>query len=238
MAGEDAIHDAHGVAQEPRNEAFLFPLLLLLEDREPREASLQMAVDRALLESTDLPILRVYRWAQPCVTIGYFESLPDTEVLYPGLPVVKRWTGGGTVVHGSDAPYSLIVPRSESFATVRPAESYRLIHGALASALRGAFPEVETARKAAPKCSSACFENPVVDDLLVKACKIAGAGQRRSRAGLLHQGSIQAGSTDFPQAQHFASLIAAVVRPIPLPVGLVEMASKMNKIQNTQSSVT
>jgi lipoate-protein ligase A len=227
MVGENAILHADRIVDVPRSQDFLFPLLLLLEDREPREASLQMAVDRALLESTDLPVLRFYRWAQPCVTIGYFESLADAKVLYANLPVVRRWTGGGTVVHGTDAPYSLIVPRGEPFAALRPSDSYRLIHGALASALREAFPDVETAHKAAPKCSSACFENPVVDDLLVKDCKIAGAGQRRSRAGLLHQGSIQTGSTDFPQARHFASLMARVVRPIALPHGLAEKAASM-----------
>jgi lipoate-protein ligase A len=36
-----------------------------------------------------------------------------------------------------------------------------------------------------------CFANPVRADLMIDGRKIAGAAQRRTRAGLLHQGSIQ-----------------------------------------------
>jgi lipoate-protein ligase A len=36
-----------------------------------------------------------------------------------------------------------------------------------------------------------CFANPVHADVLVNGRKVAGAAQRRTRAGLLHQGSIQ-----------------------------------------------
>ena len=36
-----------------------------------------------------------------------------------------------------------------------------------------------------------CFANPVSADVMIDSRKIAGAAQRRTRAGLLHQGSIQ-----------------------------------------------
>jgi lipoate-protein ligase A len=36
-----------------------------------------------------------------------------------------------------------------------------------------------------------CFANPVYADVLVNGSKVAGAAQRRTRWGLLHQGSIQ-----------------------------------------------
>ena len=36
----------------------------------------------------------------------------------------------------------------------------------------------------------ACFEKPVEWDLLCQGEKIAGAGQRRTRQGILHQGSV------------------------------------------------
>lgn len=229
MAGENAIHDALGVGSAPQEPLPLFPLLLLLEDQEPREASLQMAVDKVLLESAALPILRIYRWAQPCVTIGYFESMAEAHIRYPALPIVRRWTGGGNVLHGHDAPYSLIVPRTEPFATVRPGESYRLIHGALAIALRENMPDVTTAHESAPKRSSACFENPVADDLMARGCKIAGAGQRRSRAGLLHQGSLQIGTSEFPCPQNFAALLASAVQPATLQRDILERALCLNQ---------
>jgi len=36
-----------------------------------------------------------------------------------------------------------------------------------------------------------CFANPVSADVVSNGCKVAGAAQRRTRRGLLHQGSIQ-----------------------------------------------
>lgn len=170
-----------------------------------------MAVDEALLETSALPVLRVYRWDRPNVSVGYFEKIAEARAQHPGQWFVRRWTGGGTVVHGSDAPYSLIVPRGEPFAAVRPGESYRRIHGILAAVLRSAVPSVALAAADAPKVSSACFENPVTDDLMADGCKIAGAGQRRTKAGLLHQGSLQLGMAEFRQAREFASRLSGRV---------------------------
>lgn len=170
-----------------------------------------MAVDEALLETSVLPVLRLYRWDQPNVSVGYFEKIADARVQHPGYLLVRRWTGGGSVIHGTDAPYSLIVPRGEPFAAVRPGESYRQIHGILASVLKEIVPSVSLAAADAQKVSSACFENPVTDDLLVDGCKIAGAGQRRTRAGMLHQGSLRLGTPEFGKAREFAARLATRV---------------------------
>jgi len=224
VAGKNEGGDSGRVISEGHSAAPLFHRLWVFEDLEPRDAALQMALDRVLLETTALPVLRFYRWSEPCVTVGYFESLEQAAANHPGLPVVRRWTGGGSVLHTDDSPYSLIVPSMEPFVSVRPAESYRLIHGALARALRAALPGVTTAQETAPKRSSACFENPVADDLLLEGCKIAGAGQRRTRAGLLHQGSIQLGEKTFTQTWTFAALLATTPTPAPLPLEALERA--------------
>ena len=189
----------------------LFARLEYWEDTEPREAALQMDIDRALLETTTLPVLRTYKWARPCVTIGYFGSETEAAALYPKLPITRRWTGGGTVLHGRDAPYSLIVPRPEPFASLKAPDSYRTLHGILAAVLKSEFPDVCSAVESAPKKSSDCFQNPVTDDLLSKGCKVAGAGQRRTRHGLLHQGSLQIGSDRFTQAIEFGRSLAVEV---------------------------
>jgi lipoate-protein ligase A len=49
----------------------------------------------------------------------------------------------------------------------------------------------ELAADPAPKISDACFANAVRADVMSAGRKIAGAAHRRTRAGLLHQGSIQ-----------------------------------------------
>lgn len=205
----------------------IFETLLFLNDLIPRPVQLQMAVDEVLLESVQLPILRVYRWESPCVTIGYFQSHSLAMAAHPGLAVVRRWTGGGLVLHGMDAPYSLIVPGGEPFAAVRPAASYRAIHGALAEALRGRLAEVTLAEEDAPKQSAACFENPVSADLLCRGAKVGGAGQRRTRRGLLHQGSLQLGGAPFDDARAFAGRLAKEVRDYDLPLEILSLAERL-----------
>lgn len=207
----------------------LFAQLLLVEDWVQRDAGLQLAIDRALLETTSLPVLRLYRWSSPCVTIGYFDSIEEAERRHPNTPVYRRWTGGGSVLHGNDAPYSLIVPRSEPFAAVRPCESYRQIHSALAETLRELLPDVVTTEACAPKKSSACFDNPVRDDLVAGNVKIAGAGQRRTRQGFLHQGSIQIGTPHFPGVLKFAALLASSVERVPLPIFVEQHATHLRQ---------
>src|SRR5437667_12195247 len=49
-----------------------------------------------------------------------------------------------------------------------------------------------------------CFANPVRADVLVDGRKVAGAAQRRTRSGLLHQGSIQRVDLGAEFAQRFA----------------------------------
>src|SRR5688572_15851786 len=96
---------------------------------------MNMAVDQAWLELSDLPVLRVYTWDQPTVTIGYAQSLGKLQDALPGWPVIRRWTGGGVVMHQEDYTYSVIVPASHKWAETPAVESYRVIHGSLAESL-------------------------------------------------------------------------------------------------------
>lgn len=180
----------------------LFDLLAVFSDAIPRGGEEQMALDEALLETCDRPLLRVYLWNGPAVTFGYSQSLAGVREAFPGLPLIRRWTGGGIVEHGCDWTFSLIVPIGEPFAAVRPAESYRRIHEVVARALgRDAFLQGE-APGLAP--AGACFVQPVRDDVLaLNGRKICGGAQRRTRRGFLHQGSVQ--HCDWP-----ADLIARV----------------------------
>ena len=217
----------------PRNATFSklkmkwFRQIQFWDDLEPRDGPMQMAVDQALLEQATLPVLRVYRWSSPCVSIGYFESRAAAQVLHSGLNVFRRWTGGGLVLHNGDRPYSLIVPRSEPFARIPPRDSYQILHGLLASTLRPRLPSLEISGLPGPSRSRVCFENPVPGDLLLKGRKIAGAGQRRNRAGFLHQGSLL-GLTDFTEARLFAQLLAENVLTLQPGSELLQQAARLH----------
>ncbi len=166
----------------------LFTELTLLADSTPFDGFYNMALDEVLLESATQPILRLYQWNAPWISFGYFGSLALTTQLHPNRPLVRRWTGGGIVEHGSDLTYSLIVPITHAFAKIPTAISYRLVHEAIAPAF-GTDTHLAGSNPNNPPNPS-CFAAPVTDDLLQAGVKIAGAAQRRTKSGLLHQGSV------------------------------------------------
>lgn len=187
--------------------------LLFQLDTPACGAAVNMAIDEVLLLRAQAPILRVYGWARPAVTFGYFERWEPVAAAFPGREQVRRWTGGGIVPHGEDWTYSLIVPRSDPFARVSAGESYKIIHELLGAAMRTQGVEAGVTPQAAPKVSQACFENPAQYDLLAAGQKIAGAAQRRSRFGMLHQGSVQGVSVPQGFAERLAGMLAPRVTP-------------------------
>ena len=169
----------------------LFDRLLLWLD-SAHAGPWNMAVDQAWLEQTPVPMLRVYGWDQPTVSIGYAQSLPKLQDALPGWPVVRRWTGGGVVLHQEDHTYSVIVPAGQRWSETRPVESYQQIHGSLAAALAAnGYPACRLAEKEDVIEAPFCFVAPALHDVVCGSAKVAGAGQRRGRLGLLHQGSVQ-----------------------------------------------
>ena len=151
-----------------------------------------MAIDQALLETTTTPVLRVYQWDRPSVSLGYSHDYAALQPTLPDWPVVRRWTGGGVVWHDRDSTYALIVPTSDAWSQTRPVESYRQVHGSLAEALNDAGHGLcRLTGEEDRKEGALCFEAPALFDIIQHGVKIAGAGQRRTRQGLLHQGSLK-----------------------------------------------
>jgi lipoate-protein ligase A len=189
----------------------LFDVLLLFADATPRGGADQMALDEALLEAVSVPVLRVYTWDGPAVSFGYAQSLAEVKAAFPGVPLVRRWTGGGMVEHGRDWTFALVVPAGEPFACVRPAESYRRIHAAVAEVLGGlAF--LKSGSPAPP--GGACFQRPVSDDVMeTGGGKICGGAQRRTRRGFLHQGSLQRRTWPPDLAERLTVALAERVEP-------------------------
>ena len=161
------------------------------EETQPHRAALNMAIDEALLETVSTPSLRTYSWETPSISFGYFGSFADVAERYPEREIVRRWTGGGIVPHGHDLTYSVIIPSTHPFYRRSSLDIYSAIHAAIQSALNSRGIESRLANAVEPKVSENCFANPVLADVISNGQKIAGAAHRRSRHGLLHQGSIQ-----------------------------------------------
>jgi len=175
----------------------VFDSLHFWRDDRDRTGAENMAIDQLLMElvgtTGDTPLMRVYGWSEPTVTFGYFLPLSDATDAFSddNLTYVRRWTGGGVVDHRIDLTYTLMVPRSHPLASARGAESYRVIHQAVCDTLWAMGEKVRLTVVDEGDGGAACFTNPVAYDLTNLAGeKIAGAGQRRSRYGLLHQGSL------------------------------------------------
>ena len=184
-----------------------------------------MAVDEALLEmDSTLPILRLYRWAAPVITFGYFQKVAGIHAP-DGMPLQRRWTGGGMVEHGEDFAYSLILPARDRLARGRAQDSYRIIHGCLAQSLvQCGLPAILS--EGASGLGNACFEHPVAGDVLCNGRKIAGAAQRRGRCGVLHQGSVQAACAGL--ASIFPSILSLRTATVSLDATTRAVADRLD----------
>ena len=186
-------------------------------DITPHSAAMNMAIDEALLELATIPTIRFYGWRSPALSFGYFGKFSDVAIYAHERDLVRRWTGGGIVFHGDDLTYSIVIPASDPVFSESSIGLYEKIHRALAEALNGIGQRTELLGSACSADRTAqhdvpannCFANPVRADVMIDGRKIAGAAQRRTRRGLLQQGSIQnlIANTELPQK--FAQALSA-----------------------------
>jgi lipoate-protein ligase A len=181
----------------------------LFLESPPGRAAFNMALDEALLQTAaarQRPLLRVYAWERPAVSFGYFQKFPAH--LAGEYAIVRRPTGGGVVYHRDDTTYTVIAPPEHPLARLKTAAAYEQIHRAVAAAL-GAV-ALHKAPLVSPAGQYECFQKPVQGDVMAGGRKLAGGAQRRTKWGLLHQGSIAA-RVRAPELQAgFAAVLAAV----------------------------
>lgn len=211
----------------------LFASLDVYHDIDSRSAAVNMAIDEAILETATVPTIRFYQWNHPALSFGYFGKFAD--VADQDRDLVRRWTGGGIVFHGDDLTYSIVIPATDVAFGGSSMSIYEKVHAAIqlvlarlgrttelwgahappragdrASAVAnfakdfGEGAEIGTRGACAPRN---CFANPVRADVIANGQKIAGAAQRRTRRGLLQQGSIQNVHLDNTFADAFAKAL-------------------------------
>ncbi len=160
----------------------------------PNDAAWNMALDEALLETApqiNAPVLRFYEWKEPAASFGYFQKFQEIERATLLRPLVRRPTGGGLVPHDGDWTYSLVFPPGHFWHELKAVESYERVH----AWVRDAFARMSVATVLSPCCQKdipgQCFLGAEKFDVLWHGRKIAGAAQRRTKTGLLIQGSVQ-----------------------------------------------
>lgn len=94
-----------------------------------------MAVDQALLDLVTQPVLRLYRWETPTLTLGYFQATQDRDQHLESrdCPVLRRSTGGGAIMHDIELTYGLILPAA--LVPTKTSELYDRVHQTVARML-------------------------------------------------------------------------------------------------------
>ncbi len=170
-------------------------------DNQPGSPWHNMGVDAAMLlemcaNPQSLPVVRIYQWDRPSVSIGRLQPEEPVRRLYPELPCVRRPTGGRAVLHGEDLTIA-VASRTDWLPdgvgrTVL--SSYRLLMTGLAVALAEAGLDVcfGTERVSKGKEALHCFDMAAGCDLIDtrNGRKLVGSAQRREGDALLQQMSL------------------------------------------------
>lgn len=147
-------------------------------------AAENLALDEALLLAAEAghggEVLRLWEWPRPAVVIGsgcrLAEDVDEAACAADGVPILRRASGGGTVLLGTGCLlYSLVLPyeRDPALAEVRP--SYRYILSRIGQALAEGTGAIEQAG---------------ISDLALEGRKLSGTAQQRKRSHLLHHGTL------------------------------------------------
>jgi len=158
-----------------------------------------MALDEALLEAVGQgrsdPILRLYGWAPPCLSLGYAQPIEDVDrvrLQQRGWQLVRRPTGGRAILHTDELTYAVIAPVTEPRVAGSVLESYRRLSQALLLALRklGLRPNADQEYPQNGTGGPVCFETPSNYEITVAGKKLIGSAQARRRTGVLQHGSL------------------------------------------------
>ena len=194
----------------------------LLSDRTDA-APANMAADFLMLQhypASGHARFRHYGWRRPAVTFGYSQKIAWVREQLPAIgggevELCRRPTGGGVVDHRDDWTYALVVPRGHELGDARATMAYEAIHRALCRCLQQQDVPAAVKEECEPcaeeptaKGPGVCFARPELYDVIhaTTGIKIAGAAQKRSKHGLLFQGSVAravVGPIDW-DAFHFA----------------------------------
>ena len=176
-----------------------------------------MAADECLAAEAERRgslLMRFYAWSETTISLGGFQRIGDARRLEEirGLPVVRRPSGGGAIVHGSDLTYAAAVPKSHPWGS-SPQVLYDALHGAMVEALADhgirawqhvdgvrSTPAGRTAAAADPQPHDEshffCFDRWAAGDLIMAgpgpgvSSKIMGSAQRRLAGVVLQHGSL------------------------------------------------
>lgn len=163
-----------------------------------------MAIDEALLRSFDpafsRPVLRLYGWNPPALSLGRFQKAAEVLDLArcraDGVAIVRRVTGGGVIYHADELTYSLVCAPGQIPPAASIKDSFRVLTGFLLAFYRAlgfdaayAFDVVPQGTRLGER-TAFCFAGRESFDILAGGRKIGGNAQRRLKGVIFQHGSI------------------------------------------------
>jgi lipoate-protein ligase A len=162
-----------------------------------------MALDEAFFRlAAEVPILRIYSWNPPGLSLGYFQKYSDFDdgklreiaaLAKSEIPVlVRRPTGGGAIFHWNELTFSIVTKYPNPIIPESVAESYERINSALIGAFAAFGIDATTRSDATFKRSPEifCFNRVLPCDVVASGKKLAGSAQKRSGGRFLAHGSV------------------------------------------------
>ena len=156
--------------------------------------SMDEAVMMGLKDHHSTPVLRIYKWKPPTISIGYFQSASDIDfenIEKDGVGVVRRLTGGRAVLHDEELTYSILFTE-EDFSPFKKREIFIFIARCLVDALNliGIDSKIVEKTKGDLK-SPNCFASPAQYEIeAMKEGKLIGSAQMIKNGVVVQHGAI------------------------------------------------
>jgi len=170
----------------------------------PLSGAENMAVDEALLNAfnpqSSLPVLRLYGWTPPALSLGRFQKAADVLDMHicraDNVPLVRRITGGGVIYHADELTYSIVCSPEQIPPASSVKDSFRVLTGFLLEFYKKigfdagyAFESNATGLPLGER-TPFCFAGRETFDIIVNGRKIGGNAQRRLKYLIFQHGSI------------------------------------------------
>ncbi len=200
-----------------------------------------LALDEALLLAAEAgesaEVIRLWEWPQPAVVLGaggrLAEDVNESACIADGVPILRRASGGGTVLLGAGCLcFSLVLRFARDPALTEIAASYVYILDRILEALAGVLPGMERAG---------------TSDLASAGRKFSGNAQQRKRTHLLHHGTLLYGF-DLGLVERYLRMPARQPEYrgrrehgeflMNLPLGEAELTRRLRKAWGANSEMT
>lgn len=168
-------------------------------DSEPRNGSMNMAIDEMLMRRQDNgespPTIRFYQWKPVAISLGQFQNIDSINLQRcdeKNVDIVRRITGGRAILHKNDVTYSVVAPDTNRIVSGKLMDTYKKISVALLEGLKilGVQAELSAGEHGSGSRDTVCFNSTARFELTTLGKKLIGSAQCRRYGAVLQHGSL------------------------------------------------